>query len=222
MALKVANSHYSYKSCEDTGQLFQTMFPDSKIAASFACGERKCSYLCTFGLAPYFKKLTLADVSKQSVYVMLFDESLNHYLRSKQLDMHARLWNGSEVKTKYIGSEFMGHSSVQDITEKVNNLLSEIGIKNLVKISMDVNWKVFKILQKQVQKDAGKSLINISSCRLHILHNAFRDGYKSTGWEVEQGLSSLYWLFHDCPACHEDFMTATVCKTPMLKFCKHQ
>lgn len=63
------------------------MFPDSKIAASFACGERKCQYLCTFGLDPYFKKLTLADVSKQSVYVMLFDESLNHYLQSKQLDM---------------------------------------------------------------------------------------------------------------------------------------
>ncbi len=186
-ALKVANSHYSYKSCEDTGQLFQSMFPDSKIAASFACGERKCSYLCTFGLAPYFKKLTLADVSKQSVYVMLFDESLNRYLQSKQLDMHVRLWNGSEVKTKYIGSEFMGHSSAQDIAEKMNNLLSEIGIKNLVQISMDgpnVNWKVFEILQNQMQNDAGKSLISIGSCGLHILHNAFRNGCKSTGWEV--------------------------------------
>ncbi len=204
-ALKVANSHYSYKSCEDKGQLFQSMFP-----ASFACGERKCSYLCIFGLAPYFKKLTLADVSKQSVYVMLFDESLNHYLQSKQLDMHVRLWNGSEVKTKYIGSEFMGHSSAQDIAEKMNNLLSEIGIKNLVQISMDgpnVNWKVFEILQNQVQNDAGKSLINIGSCGLHILHNAFRNGCKSTGWEVEHGLYSLYCLFHECPARHEDLGT---------------
>ncbi|XP_058260502.1 uncharacterized protein LOC131362505 [Hemibagrus wyckioides] len=201
------------------------MFPDSKIAASFACGERKCSYLCTFGLAPYFKKLTLADLSKQSVYVMLFDESLNHYLQSKQLDMRVRLWNRSEVKTKYIGSEFMGHSSAQDIADIMNNLVTEIGIKNLVQISMDgpnVNWKVFEILQKQVQNDAGKSLINIGSCGLHILHTAFRDGCKSTGWEVEHGLSSLYWLFHDCPARHEDFMTATGCNTPMLKFCKHR
>lgn len=77
---------------------------------------------------------------------MLFDESLNHYLQAKQLDMHVRLWDGSEVKTKYIGSEFLGHSSAQDIVEKINNLLSEIRIKNLVQISMDgpnVNWKVF-------------------------------------------------------------------------------
>lgn len=35
-------------------------------------------------------------------------------------------------------------------------------------------------------------------------------------------LSSLYWLFRDCPARHEDFMTATGCHTPMLKFCKHR
>ncbi|GAA6069265.1 uncharacterized protein LOC122136544 [Tachysurus ichikawai] len=75
--------------------------------------------------------------AKRPCYCMLFDESLNHYLRCKQLDMHVRLWNGSEVKTKYISSEFMGHSSGQDITEKINNLLSEIGIKNLVQISMD-------------------------------------------------------------------------------------
>lgn len=43
--LKVANSHYSYKSCEDISQLFQVMFPDSQIAARFTCGERKCSYI---------------------------------------------------------------------------------------------------------------------------------------------------------------------------------
>ncbi|XP_072564133.1 uncharacterized protein [Paramormyrops kingsleyae] len=224
-ALKVANSHYSHKSCEDISQLFPVMFPDSQIAARFTCGERKCSYMCNFGLAPYFKKLTLASVSKQRVYVMLFDESLNHYLQAKQLDMHVRLWDGSEVKTKYIGSEFMGHSSAQDIVEKISNLLSETGIKNLVQISMDgpnVNWKVFETLQKQVQNDVRKSLINIGSCGLHILHNAFRHGCKSAGWEVEHGLSSLYWLFHDCPARHEDFVTATGCDTPMLKFCKHR
>lgn len=42
------------------------------------------------------------------------------------------------------------------------------------------------------------------------------------GWEVEHRLSSLYWLFHDCPARHKDFMTATGCNTPILKLCKHR
>ena len=85
-----------------------------------------------------------------------------------------------------------------------------------------LNWKVFEVLQKQMQNDVRKSLISIGSCGLHILPNAFRDRCKPTGWEVEHGLSSLYWLVHDRPACRRDFMTATGCNTPMLKFCKHQ
>ena len=153
-ALKVANSHYSFKSSEDASLLFQQMFPDSHIATQFACGERKCSYLCSFGLAPHFKSLTLSNVMKQRAYVMLFDESLNHYLQSKQMDLHVRLWDGADVKTKYIGSEFMGHSSALDVVGKMTNMLSEIGVNNLIQISMDgpnVNWKVFEILQKSVQ-----------------------------------------------------------------------
>ncbi|CAM4672851.1 unnamed protein product [Leuciscus chuanchicus] len=224
-ALKVANSHYSFKSCEDVSALFSAMFPDSQLAAKFARGERKCAYLCNFGLAPYFKQLALKTVATQMSYVLLFDESLNHYLQTKQLDVHVRLWDGPEVKTKYIGSEFLGHSTAKDVVEKLSNLLSQLGITNLIQISMDgpnVNWKVFEILQKQVQIDVGKSLINIGSCGLHILHNAFRGGCKATGWDIEHGLSCLYWLFHDSPARHEDFVTATGCSTSMLKFCKHR
>ncbi|KAK0143227.1 hypothetical protein N1851_018653 [Merluccius polli] len=224
-ALKVANSHYSFKSCEDVTKLFSAMFPDSQLAGKFACGERKCAYLCTFGLAPYFKQLALKTVATQRSYVLLFDESLNHYLQTKQLDVHVRLWDGPEVKTKYIGSEFLGHSTAKDVVEKLNHFLSELGTRNLIQLSMDgpnVNWKVYDTLQQQVQIDAGKSLVNIGSCGLHILHNAFRNGCKATGWDIEHGLSCLYWLFHDSPARHEDFVTATGCSKTMLKFCKHR
>ena len=101
-ALKVANSHYSFKSYEDASLLFQRMFPDSQIATQFACGESKCSFLCSFGLAPHFRSLTLSNVMKQRAYVILFDESLNSYLQSKQMDLHVRLCDGADVKTKYI------------------------------------------------------------------------------------------------------------------------
>lgn len=64
-ALKIMNSHYSFKSSEDTSCLFATMFLDSKIAAKFNCGESKCAYVCTFGIAPHFKRLLLSEVSQQ-------------------------------------------------------------------------------------------------------------------------------------------------------------
>ena len=38
-ALKAIMSHYSYKSCEGMSKLFQVMFPDSRIASQFSCGE---------------------------------------------------------------------------------------------------------------------------------------------------------------------------------------
>ena len=41
--LKTVSSHYSYKSSESTDSLFKRMCPDSKIAASFHCGETKSS-----------------------------------------------------------------------------------------------------------------------------------------------------------------------------------
>ena len=53
-AMKCVDSHYSYNSCSSINRLFLAMFPDSTIAKSFGCSERKASYLCTFGLAPYF------------------------------------------------------------------------------------------------------------------------------------------------------------------------
>ena len=37
-------NHNSYKSNENISELFKTMFPDSKIAEKFTCGERKTAY----------------------------------------------------------------------------------------------------------------------------------------------------------------------------------
>lgn len=102
---------------------------------------------------------------------------------------------GMEVKTKYIGSEFLGHSSAADIVKKLTKMLSETGLRNLLQLSMDgpyVNWKVFELTQKEMNKQVDKALLNVGSCGLHIVHNAFRDGAKATGWEIEHTLSSLY------------------------------
>ena len=83
-----SHSHYSNKSSEDVAWLFQEMFSDSQIARRFACGEKKCSYICTYGLAPYFIfKVIMKEVSQQMAYVVLFDESLNKHLRPTALQI---------------------------------------------------------------------------------------------------------------------------------------
>ena len=59
--LQTISAHYSYKSNENVGKMFQAMFSDSVIASKFACGE-KTAYLCTFGLAKHFKELLMDEV----------------------------------------------------------------------------------------------------------------------------------------------------------------
>ena len=57
------------------------MFPDSNIAKNFACGKTKCSYIVTYGLAPYFKSLLNDTLSSLDCFVAMFDESYNKLLK---------------------------------------------------------------------------------------------------------------------------------------------
>ena len=73
--LNVIEKHYSFRSCSNSADIIKQMFPDSDIAGRFSCGERKCAYLSTFGLAPYFLSLMTSKVKSEKDYVLLFDES---------------------------------------------------------------------------------------------------------------------------------------------------
>ena len=52
-------------------------------------------------------------------------------------------------------------------------------------------------------------LIDIGSCGLHTIHNAFKTGAESTGWGMKKILKGAYQMFHDSPARREDFLTVT-------------
>lgn len=56
---------------------------------------------------------------------------------------------------------------------------------------------------------SDKKLIDIGTCSLHVIHNAFRAGHKSTGWNLSEFLHSIYYLFKDSPARRADFIRIT-------------
>jgi hypothetical protein len=55
-AMKVVICHVSNNSCKRLQPLFQTMFPDSRVAAEFSLGSDKVWYIINQGLAPHFFK----------------------------------------------------------------------------------------------------------------------------------------------------------------------
>lgn len=120
-----------------------------------------------------------------------------------------------------------GHATAEDLVLHFRHGVFESGlsIKGIVQISMDgpnVNWKFYKQIRTQLQEEYSTSLINIGSCGLHIVHNAFKAGVTASGWIISSFLTSLYYLFKDCPARREDYTTTTGFSVFPLKFVSHR
>ena len=93
--------------------------------------------------------------------------------------------------------------------------------KNQKSVGMDgpnVNWKLFEDLLTQLLSDTGKQMLNVGSCGLHTIHEAYRDGIKATKCDTECFLSSCFYLFKDSPARRENFTRITSSSTFPLKF----
>lgn len=99
------------------------------------------------------------------------------------------------------------------------------GTHGILKLSMDgpaVNWKVYDMLTENTEQETGSKLLNVGSCGLHVMHNAFKAGSAETKWEVEQIFSSLFWLFKDSPARREDHSKVTGSSVFPKQYCQHR
>jgi hypothetical protein len=206
------------------GIIFKTMFPDSSIASQFSCGDKKAAYLSTFGIAPYLQDNLTEKLHSKSSFVILFDETLNKYLQEHQMDFYVRFWDNNRVQTSFFESFFLGHTRAEDLLPKFVSFTEKFSQRKILQISMDgpnVNWKVHNSLQRDIElSTGGVKMLEIGSCGLHVLHNAFQRGHAASHWEIENFLSSLYRLFHDSPARRDDFTNLAGGVSFPLKFCK--
>ena len=65
-------------------------------------------------------------------------------------------------------------------------------------------------------------LLNMGSCGLHTIHNAYKAGIKSTEWDVVEFLALSYRLFKDCPARQDDFKKSSGKSIFPIKFVQHR
>ena len=135
--LNTVNKHHSFNSNADTSNLFRRMFPDSRIAQSFGCGERKTSYMATDGIAPYIVS-ELNKTVKRGNFVIGFDESLNNAFQNKQLDVNVRLWDVNLVKTRYVSSSFMSHARAVDLLPHFYDLCTDFNLKNMIQVYTEI------------------------------------------------------------------------------------
>ena len=229
-ALKSVIDHYSVSSSSNVSALFQIMCPDSAIARKFACGKTKCSYLIKFSLAPYFHSQMMDILSDpKCLFSILFDESFNKVLQQEQMDliMRYRVSQHKQVMSRYLTSEFLGHTRAPGLHDKFLAALACLNLGNMVQIGMDgpsTNCKFFSDFQEQHKQNHPEFplLLNLGSCSLHVVCGALKSGAQATGWALDSLLRSMYYLLHDSPARREDYLQKHPDAKLPMQFCSTQ
>ncbi|KAK6993641.1 Luciferin 4-monooxygenase [Biomphalaria glabrata] len=159
--LNLVEKHHSFNSSNSSSDLYKKMFPDSAIASGFSCSERKAAYMSTFGISPYLAELQRKAVLSEKDYVLLFDETLNGPLQSKQLDVHVRYWNGSSITTRYHMSYFLGHSRADDLLDKLresSRFFNRDGSPMMPFIAEDLFTTIKSLLRRILQAETLSKL----------------------------------------------------------------
>ena len=190
----VTNGFYNRANDELT-EIFAAMFPDSRIAKSFNLARTKSMYTVTHGLAPYFKAVLVSTREKSDVHLYSFEESLNDVTQTCEMDRYVRFWESvsNRVKTRYFGSSFLGHTTLQDLCSHFIDVTKDLNSTRLYQISMDgpsVNIKFYNEFIKTHK--CHHQLIDMGSCSLHIIHGALRTGEIKSEWYSKHVLKGAY------------------------------
>ena len=122
---KMACNNFSLRSSDHIGDLFQAMFPDSKVAKAFSMSHTKASYMVGDGLGPHFAQTTKSELP----FWMHFDETTTSQVK-KQMDILLRYWSPKheEVWTVYYTSLFFGHAEGELVATRMYKKMLEDGI----------------------------------------------------------------------------------------------
>lgn len=224
--IQTVMTHMSLRNAESCVVLFKSMFSDSKVASDMKLGKDKTSYSIVHGLAPFFRKNLLDVIKLSDFFVVGFDESLNKFSQTQQMDLVVRFWNKntSMVSSRYLSSVFLTKSTSTDLLEAIKEGLAGLNWKKILQVSMDgpnVNLKLLRLLKKEIEDDAdsGHQLLDIGSCGLHILNVAFKAAFQKTGWKLIELFRACYYLFKDSPSRRGTYIQITKSTTFPLKFC---
>ncbi|KAJ8050765.1 hypothetical protein HOLleu_04086 [Holothuria leucospilota] len=125
------------------------------------------------------------------------------------MDVHILIWDNDLVTSLYYGSSGMEHDRAEDML----TYLKEMFDLNLGSLSTVNGWtqckpEIFQLPEQEIaikEYNVSTRMMNLGSCGLHILHNAFKSGAVASGWNVGSLLSRLNHLLHDAPTSRKDF-----------------
>lgn len=211
-AFKVVDSNFSFASCEGLKDLFVAMFGEA--AKNFSMNRTKVSYLISYGLGPFITNELTSTIRNSAVkFALCVDETTTAQVK-KQLDLYVRFWGPDMLKPvqcRYLSSAFLGHAEAETMFQEICNQLEMHGLNlsKLIMLAMDgpnVNKSLWNKMNSAVKYFGSPGLINIGSCNLHIVHNAFGSGLKEAPFhQIEDYAHNVYKWFKQSAARRQDY-----------------
>ena len=182
--MKSVQHGFSYKSSEEIGELFRTMFPDSKTAEKFSIQHSKLSYVISHGIGSYFRTQVIGEVKRCEKFVLCFDEQTNNQ-NNKQLNLLLRYWytDREMVITRYYRTVLLAHAEVTVVVDSITDAFRTDGIdiRKVLMLSRDnpnMNKSIEKMIGDEMKKLGGELMV-LGACNLHVVHNGFETGANS-------------------------------------------
>jgi hypothetical protein len=206
-----SRGNFSGESCSGIDNVFRAMFPTpGAVPEDFTLNPTKCLYLITDALYSYFREQVLED-ARNSWYTLQYDETTNA-AGHKELQTVIRFWSESRssVVVHHLETFYMGHATAENIKGKVLLALSnaDLPLSNIIMVGSDgpnVNKKVLRLINEEVKSVRGKGLVNIGTCNIHVIHNAFQRGLEELGTDSSDLVVFMYNFFDGWPARWEDY-----------------
>ena len=174
----VAEEDYSFRSCDNTNQLFGNMFTDSPTAANFTMCRTKASYLISDGIGPLLATEICESIS-EGAFTLLFDETTTLQTR-KQMDILIRYWSEKDnlVVTKYVTSFFFKRAPADTVVdlfveELMDNENFKIPWDRFCSVSSDgpnINKSIYAQLNAKLKERGRKALLPVQPCALFYFY----------------------------------------------------
>lgn len=204
MAYHVVHHNYSYLSCDCANKLFKKVFPDSEIAAKFACARTKTEAIINGVLGPHSVKLCLDEMRKLDIpYIGVSSDGSNHgsikmfpvliqYFHPKKGIQHVLLsFESLEKETAVrIFDLLKVNLTKHELLHKCIAFGGDNCPTNFGGINRAGHNNVFHLMKQETERD----LVGVG-CPAHLLHNTARHGFDRMDMDIEALVLKIYGHF---------------------------
>ena len=227
--LNVVKSPHCFRSCDLLKNLFKVMFPDSAILGKFSLGKDKARYMNIYGIFLAFKQKLKSMNNNSPWYSVSFDESLNKNQQKCQMDgckFKILGWRINIAETSYLGSKFLLRPNVENLKYELVPSITGLDMAKFLKLSMDgpsTNWNILNVVSNHLVANGYKNLIEIGSCSVHTVHDAFQTGatfLSNKDRESNKAFEAMYKIFNESSAGHDVYLKEENSSKFPIKFCE--